>query len=172
MSTMLGLVRAAVFLMLPSPFLPPLLVSENSTAITNIYEWHRLRRPEVSALVQDILLGRLPPDSTSCSSPPALLDARVVNSTVHNGSTDAFVNLTFGVRGPLAHVNVSFVIELLQPAQPSTRRGVERAPVFLTQWTHRPWAMVALERGYIGVVYPGADCHPNGARSSILDRNA
>ena len=30
-------------------------------------------------------------------------------------------------------------------------------PIFLTQWVHRAWAIVGLERGYIGVVYPGSD---------------
>lgn len=30
-------------------------------------------------------------------------------------------------------------------------------PVFLTQWNHRTWALLAVQRGYIGVVYAGAD---------------
>ena len=29
--------------------------------------------------------------------------------------------------------------------------------MFLTQWNHREWAMVAVRRGYIGCVYAGAD---------------
>lgn len=37
--------------------------------------------------------------------------------------------------------------------------GAEQGPfpVFMIQWNHREWAYRALERGYIGVVYAGAD---------------
>lgn len=34
---------------------------------------------------------------------------------------------------------------------------VSPKPVFLTQWNHRTWALLAAQRGYAGVVYAGAD---------------
>lgn len=71
---------------------------------------------------------------------------------------------------------VSFEIEILFPARPSYN-GRKR-PLYLvawlqanflhinqnpntyisqTQWNHRQWGLAALNRGYVAVVYPGAD---------------
>ena len=36
-------------------------------------------------------------------------------------------------------------------------KGAGPFPVFMTQDTHRRWALVAVSRGYIGCVYAGAD---------------
>ena len=131
--------------------------------MTTTRQWLHVRRPEVVELVQEMLLGRLPQGDSECMALPALLSASIINTTAHGlSSTSRFVNLTWGVRGALAQVNVSFAIELLVPSD-----GGVGAPIFLTQWTHRPWALVGLERGYVGVVYPGADCHVNGASPSM-----
>ena len=112
-----------------SPFLPPLLRFDNGSRVATPHAWLRTRRPQVSALAQDILLGRVP------DSVPALVGARTINTTRTASSTSSFVNLTFAVVGARASVSVSFTIELLVPA------GAGAAPVFLTQWTHRPWAV-------------------------------
>ena len=42
-------------------------------------------------------------------------------------------------------------LELLIP------EGKGPFPVFMTQHNHRPWALIALRRGYLGCVYAGAD---------------
>ena len=90
---------------------------------------------------------------------PALVAAEVINTTSHGATTASFINLTFTIRSAHSAASVSFAIELLRPPAALRRKH----PVFLTQWTHRPWALVGVERGYVGVVYPGADCHVNGA---------
>ena len=149
-----------------SPFLPPLLRFNNGTTVDTPHAWHsaRGRRAEVQGLVQDVLLGRVP-SGGRCSQTPPLLAARVLNSTAHGASRASFIHLTFGIREhsnetatPSQDVNVSFTIEVLTPP---LSMGL-LAPVFLTQWTHRPWALLGLERGYIGLMYPAADGHQNG----------
>jgi len=140
----------------PSPFLPPLLRLDNGTNVTTSAAWFEQRRPEVAALTQDILLGRMPAPKPGCAAVPPLLEARTVNSSTSRGAVvDSYVNLTFGVS---ASLNVSFAVELLVPPIAAG----SAAPVFLTQWTHRGWALLGVERGYIGVVYPGSDGHPLG----------
>lgn len=42
-------------------------------------------------------------------------------------------------------------LELMVPQKPT------QMSVYLTQWTHREWALLAVKRGYIGCVYAAAD---------------
>ncbi len=43
-------------------------------------------------------------------------------------------------------------IEVLLPNDSTSPK-----PIFMTQWNHRTWAMLAVRRGYAGVVYAGSD---------------
>ena len=51
---------------------------------------------------------------------------------------------------------VSVTVELLIPAGPCSRPHAA-CPIFMTQSNHRRWALAGALRGYVGVVYPGAD---------------
>ena len=79
-----------------SPFLPPLLRFDNGSRVKTGEEWLRTRRPQVSALAQDILLGRVP------DSVPALVGARPINTTrtaSYAGALDARVMGVASVAG-------------------------------------------------------------------------
>ncbi|GAH00148.1 unnamed protein product, partial [marine sediment metagenome] len=32
---------------------------------------------------------------------------------------------------------------------------MEELPLFVTQWNHRAWGLVASSRGYVAMIYPG-----------------
>jgi hypothetical protein len=130
---------------LRGPSLPPLLRLNNGTSVDNQRSWLHQRRPEVLDAVQTWFLGLMP------TRAPMLVASKIINKTTYaSRATSTFVNLTFGISGNQT-VNVSYTIELLLPPT------LQLAPVFLTQWVHRAWAILGLERGYIGVVYPGSD---------------
>ena len=134
----------------PSPFLPPLLRFNSGETVTTPAEWQE-RRSEVSTLVQNYLLGTIPPER------PPLLTAQTLNATrLPRGASASFVRLTFDVRsGGSAHANVSFDVELLRPA--ALADEMARHPLFLTMYTHRPWALAGLSRGYAAAIFPGCD---------------
>ena len=135
----------------PTPFLPPLLTALNGSAITAASQWPA-RRAEVSGLLQQHILGSLP-----TGPPPPLTNAEVLSTAqIGGGSTSSMVRLHFDVHaGGGEKDTVAFVIEILRPP-PAATAGA-KLPIFLTQWTHRQWALVGLNRGYVSVVYPGAD---------------
>jgi hypothetical protein len=133
----------------PSPFLPPLLKFNNGSSVTTAEQWMSDRRPEVSYLVQTIMTGTLP------TVAPPLVSAKHINSTELSGGNSSFVELSFNTAntGDGKENIVSFTIEILQPRVV----GAKKIPVFMTQWNHREWALVGFSRGYLSVVYPGAD---------------
>ena len=137
----------------PSPFLPPLLTYDNGTTVATAGQWPA-RRAEVATLLQDHILGTLPPAGAA-----PLTRAEVINTTqIGGGSTSSLVKLTFDVhQGGTETDTVSFIIEILKPPAPEKFGPLPALPVFLTQWTHRQWALIGLNRGFLSVVYPGAD---------------
>ena len=140
----------------PTPFLPPLLTTANGSTVSSPWQWPA-RRAEVSALLQEHILGTLP-----AGPAPPLTHTVVLNTTqIGGGSTSSLVELTFDVHAGGGEADtVSFRIEVLRPpsASRSDAAGGQRGlPIFLTQWTHRQWALIGLNRGYMAVVYPGAD---------------
>jgi hypothetical protein len=149
----------------PSPFLPPLLEFNNGSEVTTSAQWSA-RRDEVSSLLQQHILGSLPAGGGAAAP---LLHADVLNtSEVGGGATSSLVKLTFDVRSGGSETDtVSFVIEILRPpaTQVTVSGSSSRLPIFLTQWTHRQWALLGLNRGYLSVVYPGADQGTDAAPS-------
>ena len=147
----LSLSSTALSSFTPTPWLPPLLEFTNGSAVTSLAAW-RDRRVELKQLLSKYVLGTMP------STPPELLSATSVNKTSmgHYGtSTSEFIELVFNTSGGSGNIpTVSFVIEVLAPVGDG---GNVLLPVLMTQWNHRAWALAALSRGYIGVVYPGAD---------------
>ncbi|MDI7275851.1 MAG: hypothetical protein QME94_07720, partial [Anaerolineae bacterium] len=128
------------FSAMPSfPDLPdPLVRTSNGRPVTTADEW-RARREELKALFQQWLFGRMPP-------PPDNLRAAVVGERRGHGAIARQVELTFGP-GEGARLR----LELLIPEAKGP------FPVFLTQGTHRSWAMLALRRGYLACVYAACD---------------
>ena len=127
----------------PSPFLPPLLRMDDGQQVLTPGEWPE-RRAQVASLVQEYLLGTVPPQR------PALLSQETLNTTrLPAGALSSFVRLTFGDDGVQ---NVTFDVEMLRPAPSS-----DRQPLFLTMFTHRPWALLGLSRGYAAAIFPGCD---------------
>jgi len=124
---------------LPScPDLPDPLMGEGNRPIKNARDW-QARREELKTLFQHWVLGRVPP-------PPENLQAELLHERQEDGATVREVQLTFGP----GH-QAKLWLELLIP------KGKGPFPVFMTQHTHRAWALIALRRGYLACIYAGAD---------------
>jgi len=131
------------FEVMPSiPFLPdPLLLGEGTKNIpvTSLAQWE-LKRHWIGREAQHWITGTFP-------EAPENLTATLIEERIDpSGVKVQMVELTFGPeeKGVLT-------IELLLPP------GKGPFPVFMTQWNHRGWAEIAVRRGYIGLVYAGAD---------------
>eukprot|EP00947_MAST-08B_sp_MAST-8B-sp1_P005841 g5841.t1 len=139
----------------PTPFLPPLLEFSNGTAVESSHAWFSERRGEIKALLAEVLLGTVPEPSAQLHS------AARLNTTIAGiGVNRSFWNLTFDLRkadgGAVPYL--SFPVEVVDPtAAPAEGGATTKYPLFLTQWNHREWALNAVSRGYVGVIYPGAD---------------
>jgi len=127
---------------LPSiPFLPdPLVLDEGgrNIPVTSLEQWQQ-KCEWIRQQVKHWITGTFPP-------PPGNIQAQVLKEEDYGGATSRTVELSFGPGG-----RAKLTLELLIPP------GDGPFPVFMTQWNHRGWAMVALRRGYLGCVYAGAD---------------
>ena len=118
----------------------PLVIDEgrrNIPIITKV-QWQQQRK-WIKEEYQHWISGSVPPA-------PKAFDAKILSETVENGVKDRMVELSFGPNNA-----AKMTVEVLIP--PSEKS----LPVFLTQWSHRGWAQVAVRRGYIGCIYAGAD---------------
>ncbi len=123
------------------PFLPdPLIIDEGgkNIPVKTMSQWKE-QREWLKKQLEYYITGSCPPKPDNLQS--KILDERKEGETVVQ-----MIELTFG---PEHKANLT--IELMIPP------GKGPFPVFLTQWNHREWAMVAVRRGYIGCVYAGAD---------------
>ncbi len=119
------------------PFLPdPLRFANGREAKRE--DWAR-RRAELLALFQYYVTG---------AWPPAPGNTRVAESKERE-EAGALVRELVLEFGPLHTARLH--VELIIP------KGEGPFPVFVTQDTHRRWALVAVSRGYLGCVYAGAD---------------
>eukprot|EP01121_Diplochlamys_sp_Union-15-3_P011319 TRINITY_DN3266_c0_g1_i1.p1 TRINITY_DN3266_c0_g1~~TRINITY_DN3266_c0_g1_i1.p1 ORF type:complete len:222 (+),score=31.03 TRINITY_DN3266_c0_g1_i1:41-706(+) len=125
----------------PQADLPPLLEFIDGRPVTTQQEWEQ-RKEEIKSLFIDYYIGTFPP------SVPTIKSVKIISEFEDRNTIDRTVQLTFDTVN-----NASFAIELLIPKQGGP------FPVFMTQFTHRRWALVALSRGYIAVLYPGSDGH-------------
>ncbi|MFC7212664.1 alpha/beta fold hydrolase [Saliphagus sp. GCM10025334] len=109
--------------------------------IDTIDGWER-QRERIGDAIQHWLYGSMPP------VPDDLQVTELRTLTVADGTaTQRGVRLEFG-----PDYEATMTVQVMIPEE---REGP--FPVFMTQWNHREWAYRALERGYIGVVYAGAD---------------
>lgn len=126
---------------LPSiPQLPnPLVADEGgkNMPITTQEQWEKQRR-YIAQQVQYLFSGTFPP-------PPEDLKYQVLNVKTENEVKVELIELSFNRdQGKLT-------LELFTPPGPGP------FPVFITQWNHRGWAQIAVRRGYMALVYAGAD---------------
>ncbi|GAB3162791.1 alpha/beta fold hydrolase [Telluribacter humicola] len=130
------------FDILPSiPFLPDPMVrqeGEETVPIATIEQWKE-RREEIKKELEYYITGTYPEQ-------PRNLEVELLSERRDGQTTLRMVDLRFGP-GLAAHLTV----ELMIPP------GTGPFPVFMTQWTHREWAQIAVKRGYVACVYAGGD---------------
>ena len=119
------------------PFLPDPLRLASGREVKKS-DWPR-RRQELLAQFQYWVTGSWPvsPGNTRVAD---------IRTRQEGGSTVQDVVLEFGPKSA-AKLNLELIIP----------KGDGPFPVFMTQDTHRRWALLAVSRGYIGCVYAGAD---------------
>jgi len=127
---------------LPSiPFLPdPLVIDEGGEEIPveTRLQWEE-KRNWIKQKVQHLFSGTFP-------DPPEWLEVNVLNDDEENGVRIEMIELRFG-----DDEKAKLTLELFTPP------GEGPFPVFMTQWNHRGWAQIAVRRGYMALVYAGAD---------------
>src|SRR5438105_11631479 len=127
------------FASLPSvPFLPDPLRYESGKEVRIKEDWPK-RRQALLTSFQQYVLGSFP-------SSPGNVEAVDIKSHEESGALIDEVVLAFGPDSK-ARLNMELIIP----------KGRGPFPVFLTQDTHRQWALIAVSRGYIGCIYAGAD---------------
>ncbi len=119
--------------------LPPLLKFYDGRPVPTVDQWQE-RRAELRRLLCQYFLGS-PPEQA-----PRLKEAKVLAESREGSSISRLVELTFATTP-----EVSITIEILSPEGPGP------FPVLFTQTNHRRWGLIALARGYMACIYPGAD---------------
>jgi cephalosporin-C deacetylase-like acetyl esterase len=123
------------------PFLPdPLVMDEGgrNVPITTVAQWKE-KRAWMREQFEHWVTGTCPPA-------PGRLEVTIIGEERRGPITDRTVELRFG-DDPRARL----AVRLLIPP------GDGPFPVFLTQWNHLSWALMAVRRGYVGCLYAGAD---------------
>ena len=136
------------------PFLPdPLIINEGTTnqPVTTLEQWQQ-KRQWIQKQMQQWVTGTLPPA-------PQILTTKILQEHKENDVTIQIVEIIFKPDNEIKDTSLPFkrpktckmTIELMIPP------GEGPFPVFMTQWNHRGWALIAVRRGYVGCVYAGAD---------------
>lgn len=123
------------------PMLPePLTYTCNGKdyPITNMTQW-KVKREWIKKEYQQWISGHAPP-------PPADIKAEILSDKIERQVRVQLIKLSFG-----PGYKATMTLELMVPQKPT------QMSVYLTQWTHREWALLAVKRGYIGCVYAAAD---------------
>lgn len=128
---------------LPSiPFLPnPLVMDEGgkNIPVKTLSQWNE-QREYIKQQVKYLFSGNFP-------APPENLKINVLEKRENeDGVKIEMIEMRFGKND-----QAKLTMELFTPP------GEGPFPVFMTQWNHRGWAQIAVKRGYIGLVYAGAD---------------
>ena len=123
------------------PFLPnPLVLHEGdkNLRIVNNKQWQQ-KRDWIRKQYEYWISGSVPPA-------PKTFYSKILSESIENGIKDEMIEIAFG-----PGTRAKMTVELIIP--PSDKP----LPVFMTQWSQRGWAQIAVRRGYIGCVYAGAD---------------
>jgi len=137
--TRFGAPRPDFQAMRPFADLPPLLEFYDGRPVLTTDQWQD-RKAELRRLLCDYFLGSAPEQA------PPLKKATVLAEAREQSSISRLVELTFATTP-----EVSITIEVLSPEGPGP------FPVLFTQTNHRRWGLIALARGYMACIYPGAD---------------
>ncbi|MGB8214252.1 MAG: hypothetical protein WCE68_11905 [Anaerolineales bacterium] len=121
---------------LPDPL--ELVQNDQKHSLNSLQDWDLLRN-QLKEQLQQWIFGTIPPG-------PGNVHAHILETTPQFNAISQKILLTFG---PDQKANLH--LELLIP------QGNGPFPVFLTQSDHRGWALIALQRGYIGGVYAACD---------------
>jgi cephalosporin-C deacetylase-like acetyl esterase len=119
--------------------LPPLLEFYDGRPVRTADQWLE-RKAELRRLLCEYFLGTPPRQAPKCQR------TRILAQRREGASVSRLVELTFGTTP-----EVSISVEILLPDGPGP------FPVLFTQTNHRRWGLIALARGYMVCVYPGAD---------------
>ncbi|WP_119081072.1 alpha/beta fold hydrolase [Chitinophaga alhagiae] len=123
------------------PMLPePLVLTRNGKdhPITTKAQWQE-KREWIKKEYRQWISGHAPP-------PPKDIKVEILSERTEYRSKVQLLQLSFGP----AYKGI-MTVELMIP------EGKGPFPVYLTQWTHREWALLAVKRGYIGCVYAASD---------------
>ncbi|MFC4986506.1 alpha/beta fold hydrolase [Saliphagus infecundisoli] len=123
----------------------PLENLADGSRITSREEWAD-QRERIGHQLQHWLYGRMPPA-------PGEVEATELDRRRAESATVRDVRLSFGPDGE----ELTLDLRLLVPD------GEGPFPVFMTQWTHRDWAAMAVRRGFLAVVYAAADGRDDAA---------
>ena len=123
------------------PFLPdPLVIDEGGKNIpVKTMAQLKVKRDWMKKQLEYYITGTCPPV-------PDNLKAEILSEKKEGQTIVKMIELSFG-----PNHQAKLTVELMIPS------GKGPFPVFMTQWNHREWALVAVRRGYIGCVYAGAD---------------
>jgi len=122
-------------------FLPdPLVLDEGreNIPVKTMEQWNK-KRQWMTEQIKHWITGTFPPA-------PKNMQVKILSEQMDGKVTVRMVELRFGPEH-----KAKMTVELIIPASDGP------FPVFMTQWNHRGWALVAVRRGYIGCVYAGAD---------------
>jgi len=138
---------------LPSvPDLPdPLILDEGgkNIPVKTMEQWNE-KRVWMKKQLENLVTGTYPPS-------PDNLKAEIISEKKDGQTKVQTIELSFG-----PDRQAKLTIELMIPP------GKGPFPVFLTQWNHREWALIAVKRGYIGCVYAGADAKDDTEKYSEI----
>ena len=141
------------FDLLPSvPFLPdPLIIDEGgkNIPVKTKQQWE-IKREWMKKHLEYYITGTYPPK-------PDNLESKILDEKKNGETIIRLVKLAFG-----PEKKAELTLELMIPP------GKGPFPVFLTQWSHREWAQIAVRRGYIGCVYAGADSRDDTEKYSEI----
>ncbi|WP_137290768.1 alpha/beta fold hydrolase [Natronorubrum halophilum] len=129
---------------LPNPLVQYGNEPEHRTKITTKEGWEQ-QRDRYKEQLEYWLYGQMPPA-------PENVRATELEERPAEGATIRVVRLEFG-----PDHDATLTLEVMIPD------GTGPFPVFMTQWNHRKWALLALQRGYVGVVYAAADARDDAA---------
>lgn len=124
-----------------TPFLPdPLKLQRKGIemSIKTMEQWKE-KRAWIKKEFQHWVSGIAP-------SAPSDFETIILSDKMEEGTHIQLIELKFGPQHK-AHMT----LELMIPT------GNGPFPVYLTQWSHRNWAQLAVRRGYIGCVYAASD---------------
>jgi hypothetical protein len=134
-------------------YLPDLLVAADGSTVTTAEQWQE-RRVEIKSLLMKHIFGSPPPFAHTPNPTRAVLVANYSDES--RGFLDELWNVSYDGCTPAVMLTVEVMI-------PTAAAAAAPLPLFVTENTHRSWAMRAVERGYAAMITPTNDVDDLGA---------